>query len=84
MFTGVCLSVVASKITLSTPSLVRMYVTVAISVPGYPCVSKQGGLTICVHVCQQKIKASGRLRQFEGSHRCQPGGCACCAAHLAA
>ena len=41
MFTGVCLSVVASKITLSTPSLVRMYVTVAISVPGYPCRSEQ-------------------------------------------
>ena len=40
MFTGVCLSVVASKMILSIPSLVMMYVTVAINVPGYPCTSQ--------------------------------------------
>ena len=45
MFTGVCLSVLASKITLSIPSLVRMYVTVAIRVPGYPCKLKLKSLT---------------------------------------
>lgn len=37
MLTGVCLSVVASKMILSIPSRVMMYVTVAIKVPGYPC-----------------------------------------------